>query len=74
MENENIVKRVCKELNINQRELSELLGVDTSTVSVWSSGNIPKMSQLVLEQMLEIKAMKEQLSKLKAFKELLLDL
>ncbi|EAI3156285.1 XRE family transcriptional regulator, partial [Campylobacter coli] len=27
MEKENIVKEVCKELNITQKELSEILGV-----------------------------------------------
>lgn len=34
---ENIVKRVCKELGITQKELSEMLGVDDGTVRKWAS-------------------------------------
>jgi len=67
----NIVKRVCAEFNINQKELSELLGVGTSTVSQWSQGDIPKMAKLSLEQMIEIKELKSKLELLKAFKSLL---
>jgi len=67
----NIVKKVCAEFNINQKELSEILGVGTSTVSQWSQGDIPKMAKLSLEQMLEIRELKSKLELLKAFKSLL---
>ena len=42
-EDENIVKRTCKELGITQKELAERLGVNDVTVRNWSSkGNIPE--------------------------------
>ncbi|ELN3726443.1 helix-turn-helix transcriptional regulator, partial [Campylobacter coli] len=37
MEKENIVKEVCKELNITQKELSEILGVPQTTISGWAT-------------------------------------
>ncbi len=37
---ENIVKKVCKELGVSQKELA---------VSNWVNGDIPKMAQLALE-------------------------
>lgn len=51
---ENIVKRVCKELNVNQRELGEILDVPVGTISRWAStDDIPKMAKLALELLLE---------------------
>ena len=67
----NIVKETCKELGITQKELADILGVKPSAVSNWVNGDIPKMAQLVLSQMLEIKNLKEKVEKLKTFKELL---
>jgi len=57
--NENIVKKVCKELGITQKELAEMLEVSTSAVSLWSKGEIPKMAKIALECMLENKKCKE---------------
>ena len=68
---ENIVKKVCKELGITQKELAEMLDVQPSAVSNWNSGKIPKMVEILLYQMLELKECKEKLNKLKEFKELL---
>ena len=56
---ENIVKKVCKELGITQKELAEMLEVQPSAVSNWSSGKIPKMAKIALECMLENKKCKE---------------
>lgn len=64
-ENINIVKKVCKELGVTQKELAEELGVPQTTVSGWSNGEIPKMTQLALELMLENKALKEKFEILK---------
>jgi transcriptional regulator with XRE-family HTH domain len=51
---ENIVKKVCKELNVNQRELGEMLDVPAGTISRWAStDDIPKMAKLALELLLE---------------------
>ena len=69
--NENIVKKVCKELGITQKELAEMLEVQPSAVSNWNSGKIPKMVEILLNQMLELKDCKDKLKKLQKFKELL---
>ncbi|NPA55370.1 MAG: helix-turn-helix transcriptional regulator [Epsilonproteobacteria bacterium] len=69
MNNENIVKKVCKELGITQKELAERLGVPQSTISGWAKGDIPKMTQLALELLIENKELKEKLNIFKqAFK------
>lgn len=70
-EKENIIKKVCKELNINQAELSRKLDVSPATVSDWAKGNIPKMAEMALELMLENKEIKEHLKNIKAFYETL---
>jgi len=49
----NIVKKTCKELGINQRELAEMLDIPQSTMSRWQNDNIPKMAKLSLELLLE---------------------
>ncbi|MCT7513691.1 helix-turn-helix domain-containing protein [Aliarcobacter cryaerophilus] len=64
---ENIVKKVCKEFNITQAELSRKLDVSSATVSDWSKGNIPKMAELALVLMLENKEIKEHLENVKNF-------
>jgi len=71
---DNIVKRVCKELNITQKELAERLGVKPSAVSNWVNGDIPSIAKIALEQMLKINKLESQLNKLKDFKALLNDL
>jgi len=63
---DNIVKKVCKELGITQKELAERLGVPQSTVSGWAKGDIPKMTQLALELLIENQRLKD---KLNVFKE-----
>ena len=54
-ENENIVKKTCKELGITQKELAERLEVPQSTVSGWAKGEIPKMTKLALELLIKNK-------------------
>jgi len=65
-ENHNIVKSTCQELGITQKELAELLDVSPASVSDWAKGNIPKMTKVALELMLENKSLKH---KLQIFKE-----
>jgi predicted transcriptional regulator len=67
----NIVKKVCKELGITQKELAEMLDINPSAISNWVNNDIPKMAQLVLEQIIEIKDLKSKLKKVNDFKELL---
>ncbi len=70
---ENIVKKVCKEFNITQKELAEILDVPQGTVNRWASNNdIPKMANLALSQMLKLKDFEEAQNNLtNAFKTLL---
>jgi len=56
---DNIVKKVCKELGITQKELADKLDVSTAAISTWSKGDIPKMAELALKLMLENKDLKE---------------
>ncbi|EAH7209533.1 helix-turn-helix transcriptional regulator [Campylobacter jejuni] len=62
---ENIVKKVCKELNITQAELGRQLDVPASTINTWASGKIPKMAEVALTLMLENKQQKEILEAIK---------
>ncbi len=45
-ESENIVKKTCRELGISQKELAEIMGVTTRTLTNWSNGTIeiPKLA------------------------------
>ena len=69
---DNIVKKVCKELGITQKELAERLDIPAGTISRWAStGDIPKMAELALKLMLENKDLKEKFKVLKLLKETL---
>ncbi len=61
MNNDNIVKKVCSELNITQKQLADELGVPPTTLSNWAKGDIPKMTKMALELMLENKELKYKL-------------
>ncbi|EAI4812203.1 helix-turn-helix transcriptional regulator [Campylobacter lari] len=64
-EKENIVKRVCKELNITQRQLSEMLEIPESTIARWKSGDLPRLTELFLKTMLENIELKQKLETIK---------
>lgn len=38
MQQENIVKRACKELGVTQKELAEMIGAAEPTVRNWAAG------------------------------------
>ncbi|MEM5558713.1 helix-turn-helix transcriptional regulator [Aliarcobacter cryaerophilus] len=66
---ENIVKKVCTELGITQKELAEKLGASEGTVRNWSSSNeLPQWALNFIETLIEHKKDKEIVTK---FKELL---
>lgn len=70
--NENIVKRVCKELGITQRELAERMKVNEVTVRQWSSkGEVMPNVEVTLNLLLENHRLKAQLKDLKSFAELI---
>lgn len=61
----NIVKEYCQELEITQKELADKLKVSEPTIAKWNKGEIPKMAQLALDLMLENRAYKNKLQKIK---------
>ena len=70
--NKNIVKRVCKELGITQRELAERMKVNEVTVRLWSSkGEVMPNVEVTLNLLLENHHLKAQLKDLKSFAELI---
>jgi len=70
MENENIVKKVCKELGVTQKELAEMLGIAEVTANKWSSkpADIPQSAIKTLELIIENKKLKKQLEIVELFK------
>ncbi len=48
---ENVIDKICRDLNLNQRELADLIGVTTNTISGWKNEKrtIPKWGYRILE-------------------------
>ena len=64
MSDENIVKKVTKELGLTQKELAELMGVNDGTPAQWSSkGDIPDMAKKFMLILIENKNLKDKLNK-----------
>ncbi|ANE32867.1 transcriptional regulator [Campylobacter hyointestinalis] len=65
-EDENIVKRVCRELGITQRELSEILGVHLVSVQKWvaNANDLPLQTQKSLNLVLENHHLKNKVDKI----------
>lgn len=63
---ENIVKKVCAELGITQRELAERLGVHITAVQKWvaNANELPLQTQKVLELVLENHRLKTKVEKI----------
>ena len=65
-EEQNIVKKVCTELGITQKELTEKLATSKPTVERWSStGEIPESSKKHLEILLENEELKKENQEIK---------
>lgn len=65
-EDENIVKRTCKELGLTQKELAERLDVSKPSVDRWAStGEIPDSSKKLIEFLVENEKLKNELLELK---------
>ena len=72
---ENLVKKVCKEYNLSQIELSNKLDIPRGTLSRWvSTQEIPKMAKLALNLMLKNKKLENKLENFKNFKNALNEL
>ena len=69
---DNIVKKVCKELGITQKELAERLGVHLTTVQKWAQSNqLPEWAKRFLELYKENEKNKEVVNTLKKLLELI---
>lgn len=69
---ENIVKRVCKELGITQRELAERIGMSADSLNTAVSNNkISKMAENSINLILENESLKNELKKYEILKEAL---
>ncbi|ALV25072.1 hypothetical protein CIG2463D_1507 [Campylobacter iguaniorum] len=66
MSDENIVKKVCSELGITQKELSEILGVHITAVQKWvaNAENLPLQTQKSLGLVLENYRLKSKAEKI----------
>jgi DNA-binding transcriptional regulator YiaG len=63
-EQENIVKKVCRELGITQKELAERLGTHLTTVQKWvSSDELPNSVVKSIELLVENENLKSKLNK-----------
>lgn len=61
---ENIVKRVCKELGITQRELADRIGMSADSLNTAvSSGKISKMTEAAVKLVAEVESLKKDLEK-----------
>jgi DNA-binding XRE family transcriptional regulator len=52
IQEENLVKKTCRELGITQKELAEIIGVSKTTIFRWISQGLDKPSKLILEGLL----------------------
>ena len=63
---ENIVKKVCKQLGITQKELAEKMGVSEGTMRNWSSqNNPPEWAVKFMNLLLEYEEVKDKAEKAK---------
>jgi transcriptional regulator with XRE-family HTH domain len=52
IQEENLVKKTCRELGITQKELAEMLKVSQNTISNWTKGEIETINRILLESLL----------------------
>ena len=66
MSDKNIVKKVCAELEITQKELAVKLGVHITAVQKWvtNAQNLPLQTQKTLELVLENHKLKQKTEKI----------
>ena len=74
MNDENIVKKVCKDLGMTYRELGEAIGVKESTLNkLASTGEISEQIRKAIELYLENQQLKSKLNDIETLKRLLKD-
>lgn len=74
MAEDTIIKQVCRELGITQRELAERIGMSADSLNVAVSNNkISKMTEAAVNLVLEVESLKKELSKYENLKNALKD-
>ena len=69
---ENLVKKVCKEYGITQIDLAKELDIPKGTISRWvSTNNIPRTAELALNLMLKNRELENKLELFKTFRDAL---
>jgi transcriptional regulator with XRE-family HTH domain len=69
------VKQICKALNISQKELANILGVNEQTPAQWEHrGKIPKWVENFVKCLLEKKVLEDKIKKLQEAKQAFLEL
>lgn len=75
MEKENIVKQVCSELGITQKELSERIGMSADSLNVAvSASKLSKQTIAAVKLVAENEKLKRELAKLDTLKAVLKDI
>ena len=60
MVEENLVKKTCKELGINQKQLAEMMGYSPQIISKWSrGGKISKNAEMLFITTIELSQYKK---------------
>ena len=71
---ENIVKKVCAQLGITQRELAEKIGMSADSLNnAVNQNKISKMAEAAINLLLEVETLKKELSKYENLKSALKD-
>ena len=71
---DNIVKRVCKELGITQRELADRIGMSADSLNnAVNQNKISKMAETAINLVLEVETLKKELLKYENLKSALKD-
>lgn len=71
---ENIVKKVCAQLGITQRELAEKIGMSADSLNnAVNQNKISKMAETAINLVLEVETLKKELSKYENLKSALKD-
>lgn len=71
---DNVVKKVCAELGITQRELAEKIGMSADSLNnAVNQNKISKMAETAINLVLEVETLKKELSKYENLKSALKD-
>jgi len=49
---ENLVKKTCRELGINQKELAEKIGINPKTLTNWQNRKMKKYAEVLLNALI----------------------